>query len=435
MKKEEMLDKAMLVADKIQTNKYLMSVSNGLMATLPLLMVGSICMVINIFPLDVWKNFLTNIGISPILSLGSTLTTSMISLFAAFTIAYRFAELDGKKAVTGGLIGLLGFLIVTPIFNLKNEGIDFNGLTNVLPFTWLGAKGLFTAIIVALLGAKVYCVLVDKNITIKMPEGVPANVSSTFAGLLPTIIASAMFLVIHGIFNLTPWGSFADFIYDVISMPLNNLSDSVWSLCFIVLVQMLLWCFGLHGSIVVSSFINALYMPMDMINQEAAMAGAELPNILGKTFYSIYSGIGGAGGTLSLALLLFFAAKSKKHRMLGKLTLPPGLFTINEPLVFGLPLILNPVMAIPFIAVPLVQTLLAYMATLLHLVPRLNGVQITFGVPVLFNGFVAGGFRVVLLQIVLVLVGVVIYYPFFKVIEKRALEEEKAFEEKQITQG
>lgn len=429
MKKEEMLDKAMLVADKIQTNKYLMSVSNGLMATLPLLMVGSICMLINIFPIEAWKNFLTNIGVSPILSLGATLTTSMLSLYAAFTIAYRFAELDGKKAVTGGLIGLLGFLIVTPIFNLKSEGIDFNGLSNVLPFTWLGAKGLFTAIIVALLGSKTYCALIDRNITIKMPEGVPANVSSTFAGLLPTIISSMMFLVIHGIFSVTPWGSFADFVYDMISKPLQNLSDSVWSLCFIVLVQMLLWFFGLHGSIVVGSFINALYMPIDMLNQEAAMAGAELPNVLGKTFYSIYSGIGGAGGTLSLALLLFFVAKSKKHKMLGKLTLPPGLFTINEPLVFGLPLILNPIMAIPFITVPLVQTLLAYVATLIHLVPRLNGIQITFGIPVLFNGFVAGGVRVVLLQIALIFVGVVIYYPFFKVIEKRALEEEKAFEE------
>lgn len=424
MNKEQMLDKAMMVADKVQTNKYLMSVSNGLMATLPLLMVGSICMLINIFPIDAWKNLLANIGLSPILSLGSTITTSLIALYASFTIAFRFAELDGKKAVTGGLIGLLGFMIVTPIYNLKTEGIDFNGLTNVLPFTWLGAKGLFTAIIVALLGAKVYCVLIDKNITIKMPQSVPANVANTFAGLLPTIISALMFLGIHGVFKLTPWGNFAEFVYYVISMPLQNLSDSVWSLCFIVLIQMVLWFFGLHGSIVVGSFINALYMPMDMINQEAAMAGTELPNILGKTFYSIYSGIGGAGGTLSLALLLFFVAKSKKHKMLGKLTLAPGLFTINEPLVFGLPLILNPIMAIPFMTVPLVQTILAYVATVLHLVPKLNGIQITFGVPVLFNGFVAGGIRVVILQIVLIAVGVVMYYPFFRVIEKKALEEE-----------
>lgn len=422
-KKEEIMDKVMEFAAKVQGNKYLSAISNGLMATLPILMIGSIALLIAVFPIASWKQFLTDTGIRSYLLLGSTLTTSLIAVYSAFTVAYSLAKNLEQEPLTPAIVSVLCFLIVTPLANV--EGVSY------LDIGWLGAKGLFTALIVALVSCRLYCLCVEKKLTIKMPDSVPPVVANTFTGLFPVIIVGFGFLLVAIGFGATSFGSFAAFVYNIISMPLQNLSGSVWSLLFIVLVQMILWFFGLHGSLVVGSFVNALYLPMDTANMEATMAGvanSELPNILGKTFYSLFAGIGGAGGTLSLIIIMLMFAKSRQNKSLAKLTIGPGLFTINEPIVFGMPLILNPIMAIPFITVPLVQIFIAYIATVAGIVPKLSGIQVPFGVPVVFSGFLAGGWRVALLQIVVVLIGMLIYFPFFKMLDKQFVKTEMAEE-------
>lgn len=210
-------------------------------------------------------------------------------------------------------------------------------------------------------------------------------------------------------------------------MPLQSLSSSVGSLLFIVLIQMVLWFFGIHGSLVVGSFVTALYLPMDVENMDALASGvarSELPNILSKSFYDLFAGIGGAGGTLSLIIVILLLAKSKQSRTVANLSAVPGLFTINEPVIFGLPLILNPIMAIPFILTPLVQVLVAYLAIWSGIVPRLSGVQVPFGTPIFLNGFLAGGWQVAVLQVVCVLAGCLLYIPFVKVLDKGKLKTE-----------
>lgn len=417
---EQIMDKVMLFAEKVKTNNYLSAISNGLMMLMPILMIGSISLLLAVFPVDAWKQFLTDVGIRTYLMAASTLTTSLIALYASFTVAYCLAENLGHKAMGAACISAFCFLVITPLANFETG--------SYLDIGWLGAKGLFGAMIVALIAGRLYCLFLDKKITIKMPESVPPVVSNTFAGLFPAIIVGFLFVFVAFGFSLTKYGSFADFIYGIIAAPLQNLSGSVWSLLFIVLIQMVLWIFGLHGSLVVGSFISALYLPMDTMNMEAVMAGvanSDLPNIMGKTFYSIFSGIGGAGGTLSLIFVMLIFAKAKQHKAIAKLTVGPGCFTINEPIVFGLPLILNPIMAIPFVAVPLVQTLVAYLAIAANIIPRLNGVQVPFGMPVLVNGVIAGGWKVAVLQVVLIVIGMLIYFPFFKVLDKQALKSEE----------
>lgn len=207
-----------------------------------------------------------------------------------------------------------------------------------------------------------------------------------------------------------------------------NVGGSIWSLVAIVLVQMLLWFFGIHGSLVVGTVINAVYMPMALENMELYAAGtpaSELPHILGNTFYSLYAGIGGAGGTLSLLIIMFLFAKSKQNKELAKLAGIPGIFVINEPIVFGYPLILNPIMAIPFIITPIVQLLIPYFVTSLGLIPPLTGVQVPFGVPVVINGFMAGGWTAALMQIIDIVVGCLIWLPFFKISDAQMYKEEQ----------
>jgi cellobiose PTS system EIIC component len=425
MKNNELLmEKVMTFAANVQQNKYLKAISNGLMATLPLMIIGSIALLLMVLPIDVWQKFLANTGISPYFSLAFTLTTSIVALYTSFTVAYKLAENLNQDPLTPAIISTLSFLIITPLANV--DGVSY------LDISWLGARGLFTALVVSLLSCRLYCFLVEKKLTIKMPESVPPVVANTFSGLIPSIIVGTVFLIVAIIFGNTSYGSFAAFVYEMISLPLQNLSGSVWSLLLIVLVQMVLWFFGLHGSLVVGAFVTALYLPMDTANMEATAAGvanSELPNILGNTFYGLFAGIGGAGGTLSLLLLMLLLAKSKQNKTLAKLAIVPGFFTINEPVVFGLPLVLNPIMAIPFITVPLIQVLLGYVAIATGIVPKLTGIQVPFGMPVVVNGFIGGGWQIAVLQVVLVVIGMVIYFPFLKILDKKAVADELKSEE------
>lgn len=421
---EALMEKVMTFAVNVQQNKYLKAISNGLMATLPLMIIGSIGLLLMVLPIDAWQKLLASTGLTPYFNLAYTLTTGIVAIYTAFTVAYKLAENLNQDPLTPAIISTLSFLIITPLASV--DGVSY------LDISWLGAKGLFTALLVALLSCRLYCLFVEKKITIKMPESVPPVVANTFSGLIPSIIVGAVFIIVAFIFGKTGYGSFAAFVYEMISLPLQNLSGSVWSLLLIVLVQMILWFFGLHGSLVVGAFITALYLPMDVANMEALAAGvanSELPNILGNTFYGLFAGIGGAGGTLSLVLLMLILAKSQQMKTLSKLAVVPGFFTINEPVVFGLPLVLNPIMAIPFITVPLIQVLIAYAAIATGIVPKLTGVQVPFGMPVVVSGFIGGGWQIAILQVALVLIGMVIYFPFLKMLDKKAVADETKSEE------
>lgn len=414
--KDDMMAKVMSFATKVQGNLYLSSISQGLMQTLPILMIGSIALLLAVLPIDPWLNFITDTGMRNIFLAASTLTTSLIALYSAFCIGYQLAKLRKQEGLAAGLISVFVFLILTPL----NEG--------ALDVAWLSAQGLFTAMLAALFASRIYCWVLEKDLTIKMPDGVPPFVSKTFTSLVPAILVGILGMVLSFLFGLTSYGSFAQFIYDVVAMPLQGLTGSVWSLVFIVFMQMILWFFGIHGSLVVSSFITALYLPLDTVNMEAMLAGvaqSDLPNILGKSFYGLFAGIGGAGGTLSLLIVMLIMSKSQKNKALAKLSIVPGFFTINEPVVFGYPLILNPIMAIPFILTPIIQVLVAYGATVIGLVPRLTGVQVPFGMPVIINGFVAGGWKIAVLQVVLIIIGILIYLPFFKVSDTKDYTDEK----------
>ncbi|MGC6767493.1 PTS sugar transporter subunit IIC [Enterococcus sp. LJL51] len=417
---EKYMDNVLAFADKISNNKYLKAISNGLMATLPVNIIGSLALLLAVLPIEGWKNFIASINIGGYLSAGYSMTVGVISIYAAFLVGHRLATEFNQSAVPAGIVSLFAFLMMTPLVTLEE--------TTTLDMSKLGAGGLFTAMICGLVFARIYCFILEKNIAIKMPAGVPQFVTDTFAGLIPAIISGFIAIIISWLFSFTSYGSFSDFIYQILATPLQSLSSSVGSLLFIVLIQMVLWFFGIHGSLVVGSFVTALYLPMDVQNMDALSAGAarsDLPNILSKSFYDLFAGIGGAGGTLALIIVILLVAKSKQARTVANLSAVPGLFTINEPMIFGLPLILNPIMAIPFILTPLVQTLVAYIAIWSGLFPRLSGIQVPFGTPIFLNGFLAGGWQIALLQLICVLAGCLLYLPFVKILDKEKVRGEE----------
>ena len=418
----KLMDKLLGFAAKVQSNIYLDAISKGLMGTLPILMIGSIALLLAVIPIDAWKQFLTDAGIRTYLMAASTVTTSCMSLYACFLIGNRLASNFEVDGISAGIISIFAFLIITPL----NEG--------ALNMTWMGAQGLFAAMLATLVATRVYCALMKNDkIQIKMPDSVPPVIANTFEGLIPGMFVGALFIIIAVLFSFTPWGSLTNMIYTLVATPLQSMGSSIWAYSFIILVQMVLFFFGIHGALVVQPIINAVYLPMDTVNMEMVLAGAANAdlNILGKTFYSIFTGIGGAGGTLSLVILILLISKSKQHKAIGRLSAVPSLFTINEPVMFGLPCVLNPLLAIPFIITPIVQSVIAYIAIAIGLVPHLNGVQVPFGTPILVNAFLAGGWRASVLQIVLVAVGILIYLPFFKVLDNQVTKTENKTKESQ----
>ncbi len=426
MENNKTIDKVLEFAARFQANIYLDSISKGLMGTLPITMIGSIALLLAVLPIQAWKDFITAIGVAPYLLAASTLTTSCLSIYASFLIGYRLAHHLQVDEIPGGLISLFAFFIATPLTD------------GALTMSYMGAQGLFTALIASLLATKLYAALMKcDKLKIKMPPSVPGMIATTFSTMIPAILVGLIFIGIAVVFSYTPWGSFAEMIYSLVATPLMNVGGSIWSLVAIVLVQMILWFFGIHGSLVVGTVINAVYMPMALENMELYAAGTpagELPHILGNTFYALYAGIGGAGGTLSLLIVMFLFAKAKQNKELAKLAGIPGIFVINEPIVFGYPLILNPVMAIPFILTPIVQLLIPYFVTAIGLIPPLTGVQVPFGLPVIVNGFMAGGWTAALMQIIDIAVGCLLWFPFFKISDAQMYKEEKGETMEQIAE-
>ncbi|MCJ1996075.1 PTS sugar transporter subunit IIC [Lactococcus piscium] len=418
-KVDKFTNKALIISEKVGNNVYLKAISNGLMATLPINIIGSLALLLAVLPVKPWTDFIGKIGLTATLLNTYSLTVGVISIYASFLIGYQLASNLKQNSMSAGIVSLLSFLILTPMVTLDK--------ITTLNNSKLGAAGLFTAMIASLLFSRIFCYFNAKSVGIKMPDSVPPFVRNVFANLVPLMISASSAIFLSYLFTLTSYGSFSDFVYSIIATPLNGLSSNVGSLLLIVFFQMILWFFGIHGSNIVSGFIVALYLPMDVANLDALKAGTSnghLPNILGQGFYNLFAGIGGAGGTLSLIIVILLFSKSKETRVIGKLSAIPGLFTINEPVIFGLPLVLNPIMAIPFILTPLVQVLTAYLAIASGIFPRLSGFQAPFGTPIAINGFLSGGWKIAVLQIICIFIGCLIYYPFIKLLDRKNKSEE-----------
>ncbi|MBM7540316.1 PTS sugar transporter subunit IIC [Amphibacillus cookii] len=409
------------VAGKISSNKYLKAVSDGLMSALPALIIGAFSTLLSGMQFEAYQNFITNTGLKELLELPAQYTTDMVAVYAVFFIAFRLAGAFDKDGAPAGLIALMSFFVLTPTAVMED--------TSVLPFQFLGAQGLFVAIIVGLISARLYVFIVNKGITIKMPDGVPPTVAKTFTGLVPGILIVVLFTIVSFLFRMTAFESMHQFVYSFIQTPMQNLGGGFWSLIAMTLVIHILWLLGIHGMLVILPIYLSIWMPLGVENLDAMAAGQELPNIVNTAFAQLFMLLGGSGATLGLAIIMTFMAKSKRYRMLGKIALPGSIFGINEPLIFGLPIVLNPYLAIPFVLAPLTAVIIPYFLMASGMITKLAGAHLPLGTPAFFNAILQGGFVILIVQILMIVVTALVYYPFFRVIDKQALAEEKAAEQ------
>ena len=378
------------------------------------MIIGSIGCLLGVFPFDPYLQFIEKIGVKTYFLAASTVTTSCLSIYAAFLIGYRLAGSFKCDQIPAGLISVFAFFITTPL--TKDSG---------LMMEFMGAKGLFGAMIAALIATRIYCAFmnVDK-LKIKMPNGVPPMIANTFTALIPAILVGLFFIAVATIFSFTPYGSFTQLVYTVIVTPLNSLGGSVWSLVVLILVQMFLWFFGIHGSMTVLPILFPIWLSYIGDNTAAMAAGKTIPHVLNIGLWDL-ANLGGSGATIGLVILMFFKAKSNQYKSFGKLTLPCGIFSVNEPVIFGLPVILNPIMLIPFIICPIVLVCLGYALIQFGIVTAPIGILGLGSMPPLISGIMQGSLSWGIYQLVAVVISIIIYYPFFKTIDNQALAKEK----------
>ncbi|GFP74673.1 PTS sugar transporter subunit IIC [Clostridium fungisolvens] len=405
------------VVNKLSNNRYLKAMMGGMMAGMPATIIGSLATLLKSLPIAPYQSFITSHGIDKYLQLPVILTTNILALIFVVCITYTLAESFDVKGIGPAIIALVSFLVLTPLQTAKTAyGTD----ATLIPMDWLGSTGVFTALIVAFVVGRLYVAIVQRGWTIKMPESVPPFIKDSFASLVPGTIITTIFIVISAVFANTPFGSVHAFIYGILQLPLQHLGGSFGTLVFVAILSQVLWAFGIHGSMVVLSVMMPIWGAMDAAQLSAYSAGKPLPNIVGMMFFTIYT----FGGTALGLAIVMLKAKSERFKTLGRLSIVPAIFGITEPIIFGTPLVLNPIFVIPFVFGNVISLVLAYVSTIIGIIPPPNGIGAPSGTPIVLQGLIAGGWRNAIFQVVLVILWVVLWYPFFKIADKKALEEE-----------
>lgn len=427
----ELIEKYLLpIAGKLSASRVLTVLRDSFMLSFPLTIVGSLAVVIMNLPyLDkvIGSNGVATV--TDVLSILPSATMSIATLFVVMGIGYYLAKSYDVDPIFPAAISVASFLVLTPISMTTEAGVL---VTDIIPITRLGAKGMFVGILAAFLATWLYVRIMKKNWTIKMPDGVPPTVAKSFAALIPACIVLTVFLVIRTIFVYTPWGNIHGFIYQLIQVPLMHLGSGLAATIVAVFAIQLLWFFGLHGQIIVNSVLDPIWNTLSLQNYEAVVNHTDLPNIVTKQFMETFTvGIGGTGMTLAVVIGILIIAKSKQLREVAKLAGPAGIFNVNEPVIFGLPIVMNPTILIPWIISPIVGVTIAYLSMKFGLVPMTTGVAVPWTVPIFFSGMLAtnslaGG----ILQLVILAVVLAIWTPFIKVMDIQAIKLEKEAAEK-----
>lgn len=422
------------LAEAIGKNKYLVSIRDGFLITTPILIAGSIFLLIGEFPwpaLNEWMGSIivdqkTGANLTSFIEKPAGATFSIMAIFAVIAIAYSFAKQMKTNKIFGSATAVMSWLLLMPY---SIDGVTKIGGKEVpvslegIPLNWVGAKGIFIGIIVSFLAVHIYAFIEKKGWVIKMPPGVPPTVVESFAALIPAMFVMIFFFLINLILGFLGTNAF-QVVFDILQTPLVHLGGTLGALLIAFLFNGLFWFFGINGGAVVGAVYGPVLATLSLENVEFFKNGVGSPNIVNEQFYELFVVYGGAGSTLSLIIAMLFFCKSKRITELGKLALIPGIFGINEPIIFGLPMVLNPVMVLPFLLIPIFNILVGYTSMAMKLVPITNGVTIPWTTPPVISGFLATDWRGAVLQIILIIIGIFLYMPFIKAMDKQYLADE-----------
>ena len=407
---------------KLGTQRHLLAIRNGVVSTLSLILIGSFFLIFVNIPYKPLADSLA--PYSATIALPFRMTMGLMAIYATFIMGSDLAKSYKLDPTTGGVLSLGAFFMLQMPVNVTTPADAPLGF--VLPMASLGASGMFSGILAMIFSVEIYRFFTKKKITIKMPEQVPPAVARSFEALIPGAVVLITLRIIRDIIGFDVNSALMAMFKPITGLLGNNLFGALLPMFFIHL----LWSFGIHGMSIVGSVIRPIWLVMLDDNAKALASGTsatKLPYIAPEQFYQWTVTIGGAGATIVVAALFLFICKSKFLKEVGRFTLIPGIFNINEPMMFGAPMILNPYMFIPFNLVPLVLTTISYSAIKLGIVNGFTTYQ-AWTLPAPIGGFLSAGndWRVVVLIVVNLLVAGIIYYPFVKAYDKKMVQDEMA---------
>lgn len=407
------------------------------MASIPFTIVGSLFLVLNVLPLTMpfLNSFFeaTFFKVSDVYMLANKASIGIVALYFLLVISYEYTRIIDEEEdcdlspINGMLLSLFAYMMFIPQFAkeggfsllhdpeagiINGWGVGADGISR------FGATGLFTAIIVSWLAVNIYKFCVKRKLIIKMPEEVPEGVSRSFTALIPAaIVAFAVFFINGGLVAL------GTDLFDIVAIPFGfviNIANSYIGLLIIFFLISSLWLVGIHGATIITSLLT----PIVLSNMAANQAGANIP--LAGEFYNAFVNLGGSGSTLGLILMCAVIAKSEQLKILGRAALVPGLFNINEPILFGLPIVYNPIMAIPFILAPMVSASIAYFSISLGIIKPLIAQQ-PWPTPAGIGAFIGtgGDWKAAVVAVICVIAAALVYYPFLKAYDKKLLKEQE----------
>lgn len=413
-------EKVVVYISKFTNTKVIKALKDGMMFSLPFLMIGSLFLLIANLPIKSLNTLVAECGLADICSQVYSYTFSLMALFTVVGITYSYLKNDKiSTAVNGALTGLAAFVLLTPSSKVLENG---EAVTGVISKDWTAGQGMICAILIGFLVGYIYSLCIRKDIRVKMPEGVPPGVADSFSSLLPTgiitIICAIIYAVCHFVFKTT----FAELIYSAIQIPLQGVTDSFAGVVIMTVMMSLLWWTGVHGGSICGGILSPILQANMAANQKILDSGVALTvqnggHIFTQQFWDNFLCMSGAGIVIGLVIYITFFAKSESLRSLGKLSIVPNIFNINEPIIFGTPIVLNIYLLVPFVLVPLIIGISSYLLMYFGILPLFSGVMVPWTTPPIISGFLIGGWKVALWQLVMIIISFVVYFPFIKKID------------------
>lgn len=412
------------IAGKISNQRHLAAVKDGFIATMPISMVGALAVMFNEVILGseslvgAWLNSFTfysktiqpivDVTISPLFNQIWWGTLALSVVFSIFTISYNFTTRYQEDGVSAGIVAVACYLTLLP---QQVEGADWGTISWVS----FSSEAIFAGLLVALVSAEIFCFVKKKGWVVKMPEQVPPAVANAFSAMIPAGCAIVVAGIVSVFFSQILGTNLQAWINSVIQKPLVMLGQSPLTMIVLLLIQQILWFFGLHGSNIIGPVLDTMYGPALTANSEAILIKGIAPtNAITRNILDIYGMHGGSGATLALIVAIFIFSKRVEHRDLSKISLAPGIFQINEPMIYGLPIVLNPIMAIPFIFIPPICVFIGWFFT--AVIPFAGYIYIAppWVTPPVLSAFLAtgGDIGATILAFITLVIAVVMYAPF-----------------------
>ncbi|WP_295268000.1 PTS sugar transporter subunit IIC [uncultured Catenibacterium sp.] len=440
-------------------NKYLNAIKNGFQNFMPATISGAVGVLwTNVLVNDstglgaLWPPIMALKVLNPIFAALQYATISCITIGVTMLVASEIAEANGETGAYPAVLGFILWMMVTPTsFAAKDLGASYidkggishsfnlgqfikvtgdaakNGITadsfsySGILSSHTGATGLFTGLLVALIGMEIYNMFrKNDSLKIKMPEQVPPGVARAFEVLIPTCLTAIVVGAVGLVCQIATGAELNAFIFNVVQKPLQSLiGDNIFAVAIMYVIISLFWCVGIHGNNMLAAVKEPIFRPLLYANTAAYTAGNKVPYVMNLTMLQMFAEFGGSGVTIGLVIAILVFSKREDNRTIAGISVVPGLFNINETMTFGIPLVLNPILDIPFILAPVVTMIVGYILVSSGFCPKIV-LEVPWTMPPVIMGFLATGGSPMgaISQLIVMAISVVIYVPFLIAYEK-----------------